>query len=86
MSVPGYDIHESIALPTFSLFSKWGVVAAVRRDLHCQCIQALDRLAGLVIVIDNVDIAIPTSSACSLGPWWLTVPFATILGPAYLPL
>ncbi len=72
--------------PLFCLFSKWGVVAAVRRDLHCQCIQALDRLAGRVIVLDNVDIAIPTSSACSLGPWWLTVHFATILGPAYLPL
>ncbi len=60
VSVPGYDIYESTALPTSSRSSKWGVIAAVRRDLHSQRVAVPDGLAGRVLVLD---VAIPTSSA-----------------------
>jgi hypothetical protein len=58
--VSGYDTYESTALHTSSHSSKWGVIAAVRRDLHSQRVVPPDGLAGRVIVLD---VAIPTSSA-----------------------
>ena len=58
--LPRYNIFESPALPTPSRSSKWGVIAAVRRDLHCQRVSVPDTLAGRVIALD---VAIPTISA-----------------------
>lgn len=57
--VPGYNTYESTALPTAPHTSKWGVIAAVRRDLHSQRIPTPDGLAGRVIILD---ITIPTTS------------------------
>ena len=58
--MPGYNTFESTTLRTSSRSSKWGVIAAVRRDLHCQRVPTPDGLAGRAVV---VDIAIPTTSA-----------------------
>ena len=59
--LPRYNTFESPALPMSSRSSsKWGVIAAVRRNLHCERIPVPGVLAGRVIVLD---IAIPTTSA-----------------------
>ena len=58
--VSGYNTFESPALRTSSSTSKWGVIAAVRRDLHCERVPAPDALNGRAIVLD---VTIPTSSA-----------------------
>jgi hypothetical protein len=45
-------MHESSALRTSSRSSKWGVIAAVRRDLYCQRVPFLEVVA--------IDIVVPT--------------------------
>ena len=58
--VPNYNIYESPAICSTATCSKWGVIAAVRRDLHSQRVPMPDGLAGHVVVLD---VAIPTASA-----------------------
>lgn len=44
--VAGYNICESPAVRTSSCSSKWGVIAATKRDLHCRHVRSPDGLAG----------------------------------------
>ena len=57
--VPGYNTFESSA-PRSAQSPKWGVIASVRRDLHCQQLSTPAELNGRLIALD---IAIPTTSA-----------------------
>ena len=59
VSVPSYNMYETPALRCSSRSSKWGVVAAVRNDLHGQRVP-VPGLAGRVIALDLI---IPTASA-----------------------
>ena len=70
VSVPSYyNMYETPALRCSARSSKWGVIAAVRNDLHSQRVPIPDGLVGRVIALD---VIIPTTSACTrvlYAPW-----------------
>lgn len=60
VSIPGYDVFESVGLPAAgSKHGKWGVIVGVRRDIQSLRLDVHETLKGRVIALDLI---IPTTS------------------------
>jgi len=61
--VPGYNTFESPTIHSSFCSSKWVVIVAVWRDLHCQHVPGPEGLDGHVLILNNFNIIILTSLA-----------------------
>lgn len=83
VSIPGYDIFESVGLPAAgSNRGKWGVIVGVRRDVQALRLDVHETLKGRAIALDLI---IPTTSGYGLSHRFIGLYAPWIQGPLRTP-